>query len=1261
MSDQIRQVSIGVDLQLDKTSAKKLNTAVRAVVSKIAKTNDIKLKVTLDTPSLNAVKQRVRTAVSGMSKTAQVKLKIDLDKASLTTATKKVKSTVDKLSKIAVIKPSFEITAGATANLIKDVRRAAKLAGAAATVNVDVKTKTSSSSRSSGSSSRDSSDLKDLASGLTEASGASSVLFRSFQKMPRMLFQGLISSAVALSPALIAVASSAGMASLSLTAVGAASIGAAGAIAAVVGAFFGVAQALKQASTLDDQAVQSSSKNAATRLSNAKAIISAQKSIAISEKHVAIAQKGARAAQLDINKARADAKRDLQDLRDLVSGYALDEDGARIALERSRQSQAETNQDVKASALDRKEAALDVRRAEASLNDVIRDRARGVQDLKKAEKDGIEGSSRVVSAKKDYVDALEVVRSAQEAVQSSQESLNTTLAQQAEALKTVNPAAAQLKVLLDKMSPAGREMYHTLRGMKDEAEGWRRQIEAKTLPGFITFLKRVTDKGKSGASTMDLMTKKVAKLGGSLGKTTAALGEYMASKAFKKHFSKIMDDNAKAFDSLGVAFIKLLSGLMPLLSASSPLLVRFADYLAKLATRFDEWVKKIGQAKLVAFFKRAGDEMSRWWTLTGNVGRILLGVLKAAFPGGSGLVNTLADLTDRLADFVNSAKGQEKLKKFFSGFVKFLKNFDYGKAKDALKALGAMFLILKGASILTKTNPLLLLLGALAIQYPAETAKVMQGISDALGGMIRWASKNPESLIAIIGLIAALRTLNTLRGLKLPTLSSFGTLGKGGGTAAAGGTMLQAAKIQTAAGAEMLTAAKLMSGAGGLGVVGAGSQATKAGKLSGAAWKAGLASALGVGVRVIGGALAVLLAIEIADQTGLVDKEVLKESFRQTLVEYQNLDWGLLWVAAKEAAAMYLREDFRLMQESLKRTNQLIIVTWTTILNNLSVTIALKWNAIWTNARISFDSFIGWVKGKWTGFWGGLFSTFSTFGEALVETSKTVFGAMKSALAIEMDAMKIIFNSLRAIAAKPVNFLITSVYDKGLKTMVNGISTAMGLSVSLPDIKPIEYATGGVVPGSGNKDTVSAMLTPGEGILTKDEMQKLGGESGFDALRKRIGGSDLVRGKLADSTQSVANKVIAPLVMKIPGDDFFSEAAKASANVLVAQLLGKLRGDDKGTKKASGKGAVGSNVHWAMDNGGPFAPDTTAKNFSGKPELVLNNSQAKAFEERISGSDAIPTIKVFIGDKEITDIVKVEVDQSNRRTASVLGRGRRVP
>jgi hypothetical protein len=51
---------------------------------------------------------------------------------------------------------------------------------------------------------------------------------------------------------------------------------------------------------------------------------------------------------------------------------------------------------------------------------------------------------------------------------------------------------------------------------------------------------------------------------------------------------------------------------------------------------------------------------------------------------------------------------------------------------------------------------------------------------------------------------------------------------------------------------------------------------------------------------------------------------------------------------------------------------------------------------------------------------------------------------------------------------------------------------ALGQVISNATSKKQAFATGGLVGGTGNRDTVNAMLTPGEFVITKSAVQRIG-------------------------------------------------------------------------------------------------------------------------------------------------------------------------
>lgn len=227
------------------------------------------------------------------------------------------------------------------------------------------------------------------------------------------------------------------------------------------------------------------------------------------------------------------------------------------------------------------------------------------------------------------------------------------------------------------------------------------------------------------------------------------------------------------------------------------------------------------------------------------------------------------------------------------------------------------------------------------------------------------------------------------------------------------------------------------------------------------------------------------------------------------------------------------------------------------------------------------------IKEFFSGLWSRVASVFVNIRNKLFEFKDNAVLAFTRA----KDGIARVWDKVRSLAAKPINFVIETVYTKGIKRLWDGLAGEVGLG-ELPNVPLMKFAKGGVAPGVGNRDTVPAMLTPGEGILTKKEMAKLGGPKGFAALREQIqyfkdGGivgwlkdkvSSPVRGMLHSAASSMANKFIRPSINAIPGTGMWVDAGKASMNTGVDKLLSFLKKDD--SKHAGSIGGEGGAVGW---------------------------------------------------------------------------------
>jgi len=110
--------------------------------------------------------------------------------------------------------------------------------------------------------------------------------------------------------------------------------------------------------------------------------------------------------------------------------------------------------------------------------------------------------------------------------------------------------------------------------------------------------------------------------------------------------------------------------------------------------------------------------------------------------------------------------------------------------------------------------------------------------------------------------------------------------------------------------------------------------------------------------------------------------------------------------------------------------------------------------------------------------------------------------SLASALIKIADALKPLLPMLTLMAGIKI--------FSGLKSFAGGI---MGRGAATPQ----QFATGGVVPGSGNRDTVPAMLTPGEFVIRKSSVNKIGAGN----LQRMNDGGVVLDAKLADESMGI--------------------------------------------------------------------------------------------------------------------------------------------
>lgn len=152
------------------------------------------------------------------------------------------------------------------------------------------------------------------------------------------------------------------------------------------------------------------------------------------------------------------------------------------------------------------------------------------------------------------------------------------------------------------------------------------------------------------------------------------------------------------------------------------------------------------------------------------------------------------------------------------------------------------------------------------------------------------------------------------------------------------------------------------------------------------------------------------------------------------------------------------------------------------------------WMWLWNNV---ISPVITWITNKIQGWSDFLSNTVKPAITNIVNGIKDAFNNMK-------DGISTAFDKVKGAAAKPINFVINTVYTNGIKWLVDKVMEKLGLELRMPAISPIAgYATGGVLPGySPGKDIYhfvspdgggSLALSGGEAIMRPEWTRAVGG------------------------------------------------------------------------------------------------------------------------------------------------------------------------
>lgn len=394
-----------------------------------------------------------------------------------------------------------------------------------------------------------------------------------------------------------------------------------GGISAVIASMGGVGNVFKTYSAMQ-KALGKSPGSGQTQAERADALADAEQNLAKAQRNVTKAQEG-------LNKAREEALRDLIALRTEVGRASMTEERAIADLQLAREAYNNVMADPGSTAGEKLDAAVEVKEAEAALEDVRRRNAEAQKELTEAERKGIAQSDKVLDAQENLADALRAQRDAQKALR-DQKMGGTGAAQ----------AVNEFNAALNELSPSARKFVLALIAMQAQWKAFRRDIQESFFSQFTKDLSR--------------LPRILTTIGNFLRPAAVAMGQFTSnflalldSPAWRRDLGTIGDQNATVIENLGGGALRLADALKDLIIAAGPFTEWMTNGFKEGSDNFADLIANARETgSLANWLSKVETRLRKWWDIVKNIGATIFNYSAAASEFGDWMSDGVLEMTE---------------------------------------------------------------------------------------------------------------------------------------------------------------------------------------------------------------------------------------------------------------------------------------------------------------------------------------------------------------------------------------------------------------------------------------------------------------------------------------------------------------------------------------------------------------------------------------------------------------------------------------
>ncbi|WP_069627132.1 hypothetical protein [Streptomyces niveus] len=819
----------------------------------------------------------------------------------------------------------------------------------------------------------------------------------------------------------------------------------------------------------------------------------AARAVRDAERSLVDAQKDAKRAQEDLTAARKSAAEQLQDLNDRLAGSVLDE---RDAVLRVREAQDELNRARSEGA-----SGLDMERAQLAYD-------QAVQRLKEQRTENGRLKKETAEANKAGVDGSETVRQAQERLADAQQQV----ADRAVAVKDAQTAAAQAQI----------------QNAQDIAQAQQRIVDAQ---------EGVTAAQQSAADSISSAQRQIqsAQMSAAGGADAAAA----AQAKYRAELAKLTPAARGTFDSfvlLRGAFTEWSRSLQP---AVMPIFTRALDGIRKSLPGLTPFVLEAARAIGDLQDRVSRGFKSPWWQsfrkdLAGSVypavtglgasfGRVFVGmagIIDAFLPHMDSISATMQRITGRFAEWGKGLKGSDKFERFLSYAA------DRGPlVADTVGKISSAFYQV-GKALEPLSGPILRILGALAegIAIVAEKSPwFVLGLYGAVVAVklftLAWAALNfvitqnifvriALLLVAVVaGVIYAYNRFEAFRNVVNAVWQAIQTA-----VSFAWNSVLKPAFNG------IMTALRTV-----------GTWATWL-------WQTIIKPVfgfIGMAARILATIIVTIFVLPV-----MIALKVMGALFTwlwQLILKpaIDGIAWLAIWLWNNA-----IKPAFNGIMVGVRAVGSAATVVWKNVLKPAFEGIAWLGKWLWNNIlKPVFESvksgmrLVGdGAKILWNSAIKPAFNGISSVVSSVWEKGiRPVFDKLKSAVAqvgkafdTARAAIKVAWEKVKDIAKGPVDFIVNTVYNEGIRGVWNKVADAFGA----PKLDKFKFAKGGIMPGYTPGRDVHRFVSP-----TGGQLDLSGGEAIMRPEFTRAVGPGFIAelNKIASSRGSVGiKKALAP-------------------------------------------------------------------------------------------------------------------------------------